>query len=370
MSSASSSSSVEHLDQVLQLLSDVSAVETGDKLQQLAKEALKSVGEMRTELLGSTPLGQLARIVEKFEWEKAAEQLKNNFLPVDRPDVVKQVLLQQPPTNDDIHCYHNTIKCRAVKWVKYLDVELHPVVCETLYNSMKLKGHTDQLPVLKLLKYVRKFAISIQDDLRSELEKDSRCIIDQIVEDIKQKTCKYQHHRQLSLSSGGVKFFMPSIVRQFDLRSLKSILLLFNFSEMQNKNYNSKFSFYMINTLLEALEEHLLMDSLQALHLWAHIVSVKWSIQGRRLWSLYRDTLKLFDTPLEKLTKMKSRLLVHYQPYIEDQHLTDLLKNNPLLLCILPDFIKWYYNGDSERTKNLMVAATILEGERVLNMLH
>jgi hypothetical protein len=294
-------SSVEHLDQILQLLSTIHADETSLKLRQLAQEATSVVEELRSEL-EKTPFKELAKLVKNKNWQKSIEALKNNFTEAGRPDAVKEVL---------------TLLCDEeygiVDWLEYLGTELQPVFCDTLYQLMQLKGlHTEKC--LKLLKCIREYKINVQDEVQTELECKCRVILEGIVEEIKQKD--YKHFSQRDL--GVFKFFVPTIMRKFDFGNVDSVLLLVKWAQKCLK-FSDELWICIVNALVQAFEDHLLMDSEQALHLYVYLQSVQCSKTPA-------------SAALAKLTKVKSRLFAHYQKYIEDddkQKLRHMHRKNP-----------------------------------------
>lgn len=100
-------------------------------------------------------------------------------------------------------------------------------------------------------------------------------------------------------------------MRKFDVGNLESVLLLINFSEELVRRMYYKFSLCVINTLLKTFEENLLLDSENALHLWAHMLHIKFSCDTNH---------ELFKGITEKLKMMKPILLLrHYQSYVEGQ---------------------------------------------------
>lgn len=167
-------------------------------------------------------------------------------------------------------------------------------------------------------------------------------------------------------------------MRQFDINKVDSVLLLIQYSA-----YSAKFlqrtddnaCLCIIKELLKAFEENFLLDSEQALLLWAHVIFVMQQIQPES-----KELLKLFESPLEKLSKIKIRLLALYQRYYveaqDKQKLQDLHARNPdLLKIIVEKFVAyWYYNGELQRTKILLESVNCfndrLSKYAVLGQLH
>lgn len=247
----------------------------------------------------------------------------------------------------------------GIGWVEYLDADLQPLACDTLYNSIMLRGFTDQpVMVLLLLKHIRNLPVGILDDVRTQLQIFSRSIIDRFVEAIKQND-----YEAYSNEFGVFDFYMPAIVSQFDIQNVDSVLLLIKYNCYQIKfdtyYFHNNISLALVSTIFKALEENLLLESEQAMHLYTHAKCI------HNLGS--NDGIKfteLFTNARKKLTILKTSYFVHYQRYVEDQDkqkLNELHNKNPHLEQITNDFVTWYYNGDSKRTKNLYAVARIVE---------
>lgn len=344
-----SSRSLEQIDSVLKLLSDISADDPGDKpLQQLGQEACQIVTLMRRRLENSplTLLATLVRANQEFEPAKlirSIEALKNNFPETEWAETVQRVL-PLVCTDDK----HTTI---GIMWARQLDAELRQVGFEALYDLTKSKGITNQLLVLK---YVRKLSIGVQDEIRSELESNCRSIIDHLVKKIKQQDFTFKV----------IAFFVPTIVRNFDTTHVCSVQLLIEWSR-NCLGDSDKVSFCIVNELLKSFEENYLLDSEQAKNLWLHIKDVKDNILSRYL-TLLAPALDMCNKALDKLlTKMDIKVFPYYKDIIEEQDkkkLVDLHNQSPFWGSIAAEFVTWYYNGDSTRTHNLFVVATIFEG--------
>jgi len=111
-------------------------------------------------------------------------------------------------------------------------------------------------------------------------------------------------------------------------------------------NYNLKVSFCIVDSLLkQALQD----DSDLALHLYSY-VSNQFARHGRRSDPVFQDTLA-------ELSKVKDKMLLQYQEYVEHHKLNEMLAINPFLKFVAAEFVAWYYNGDVERTNFLLVAA-------------
>jgi hypothetical protein len=194
---------------------------------------------------------------------------------------------------------------------------------------------------LRLLKYVQKFEIDgVPEECRTKLESDCRNIIDEIVKEIKEKKYTYYH---------GLKYFIPTILSNFDISKVESFVLLFYYcQDLVYSNYKQKVSFCIIDILLK--QALLQDDSDLALHLYAFV------IKPTRYGSAAADRL-IFKDALAELEKVKDRLLLQYQENVEHHKLNEMLAINPFLASIVAEFVPWYYNGDLERTNFLFAAA-------------
>jgi hypothetical protein len=242
----------------------------------------------------------------------------------------------------------------GIKWVEHLDAELQPAACEILYNSIRLKGHTDQpLLVLLLLKNVGNLPVGVLDDVRTQLEKHGNLFIDRFAEAIKKKDYAMCVNRDRAYD-----FSMPAIVSKFDISNVESILLLIDYNHYHIKfdpSLQNNICLALVSSVFKALEKYQLLDTEQALHVWAHAKYIDITYRKISVENVY--FLKPFyQTLINKLNNMKNCLLVHYQQLIEDQDkhkFATLLKRNPGLRWISYDFVSWYYNGDLKRTRNL-----------------
>jgi hypothetical protein len=347
MSSPSTQSEMEKcVEEVLQLLSDMGADESDASMQKLALKASRVVGEMRASMQIS-PSAQLAALVEDEDWEGASEMLKS---AADSEELVKQVVGVVYKDDEDM--------LGSIKWVKHLEARLQPVACEALYELIKAKKHTSHMQLLLLLKYVRKLNIGVRDIVRTSLECHGRGIIDQLVEEIKRR--EYEHLSQLPYVQSAVKFFIPTLVRHFDIGSVQSVLLLVSYSQKLKGTYD-KLCLGIVQCLLQSFEDHLLLHSMQAMHVWVHVASLLHEVKGRGLSFRWVQTVRLLQQPLDKLDKLKTWFFLHYRTHLEHpdkQRVRDLHKMNPDMKLMLDAFTEWYYNGDSCRTDHLLEAAT------------
>jgi len=140
---------------------------------------------------------------------------------------------------------------------------------------------------------------------------------------------------------------------------LENTLLLIQYS--RGLRYNSNICF-LIDALLKKLEKSNLLDSLHSLHLWAH---AKYTQEHPVLPTAQVGCQKLCTEAVEKLSLNKKRFFELYQNYVENsdkQKIIDLHLSNRHLDSIVGDFVSFYYNGDVDRTQNLLAVANASVG--------
>jgi len=164
-------------------------------------------------------------------------------------------------------------------------------------------------------------------------------------------------------STAACKTMMPLLVARINTISgpnfnEDSFLALLEFSKKQMNSRHSQgyATAYVICSLLNVLEETSQLDSKLAMFLWAHSAYVKKNSFGKRH---DQDTEKLIKSAWEKLSKLESKLILHFLPFVENNKLENklLLRAESHLESIGPNFVRWYYNGNTERTKNLLAFA-------------
>lgn len=161
-------------------------------------------------------------------------------------------------------------------------------------------------------------------------EDDCHAILDCLVEEIKNR--EYQYLCQ-KLNDREVFFhFLPAIVRRFDLRNLENFLTLIEYSQQYFVRQMRAESRLLV-ILLKTLEELMLLDSLQAMNLWA---VAKTSLDNRQQSRIPDEDdddeevendehqrevqvqLHQLKLVVDTLAKRKSRLLLQYQRLVED----------------------------------------------------
>lgn len=120
-------------------------------------------------------------------------------------------------------------------------------------------------------------------------------------------------------------------------------------------------SCYLNDVLLKTLTAFSLLDSEQAMHLYAHCKFISCKEEDHAGWKYVpKDVQKLCVDAVEKLSKHKISFFQHYQVYFEDQDkqkIANLHRVNKHLKSMVPEFITWYSNGDVGRIKTIFEAA-------------
>lgn len=255
---------------------------------------------------------------------------------------------------------------KSMSWVTHLEADLQPVACEALYEKIKLKHYTDQpILMLPLFKYVSEVPVGLLDDVRSELESDCDTFIDAFVKTILKGDYKDDKNCQAIERFDLFGFLLPTLLRKLkvcsDVDGLLHLFKYFSHYRCQIGESSENATSIFICNLFDTLEEKAMLDSAQALLLYAFANSECWwweSDIDSSCKCVQRDEkLKLV---LEKLSELKTRLYVHYQGYVENQDkqkIEDIYKRNERLRFMEPEFTTWYYNGDLKRAQNLLVAS-------------
>jgi hypothetical protein len=349
-SSKSSTTSVQRLGQHLKLLDTLCAEKNID--DELSAVHVQEATQAETKLwckLNLKYVEQLTEMVNNKEYDEASEAVRENFPGAAGSSsfsfFMEEVLAL-------LYVDNNSKGYNAIEWLELMDPEQQLATFEVLYKMLKVKGQTEQPLALLLLKSAKSVPASV---FRVRLESDCRRIIDGVVEDIKNGF--YDNINNWDNFPGRlIASFMPQIVRQFDLRFVKSVLLLIDLADYFCGHDFNTTSTSVVCTLLKELEERLLLDSEPSLHLWSLVKSMKEN-------ALFNNVVveERFTAAWEKLLRIESVLFLYYQNYIEDQDnqkIKNLHEQNVFLIVIVPDFVTWYLKVDErERIKNLYSAA-------------
>jgi hypothetical protein len=260
----------------------------------------------------------------------------------------------------------------SIDFVQHFDHRLQADAFKEIYKIIKLKDQTADPEMLLLQRKIKglKGPGSAMDEIKKQVDDDCRMIISRIVKGIVEKDYSISIYveKELDLLDEN----MATIVQEFSTGSLENTLLLIQYSIKLPYIENSCF---LIDALLKELEKRELLDSMQAMHLWAHAKRTK---EEEPNWPFEAASVrKLCTDALEKLSLNKEKFFQYYQEYVGDsdkQKIRDLHLSNLHLKSIVRDFVSFYYNGEVGRTQNLLAAANAitkyLTVGRILSQLH
>jgi hypothetical protein len=207
----SSSSSVEHLDQVLGVLDTICSESGDDTVQPLAQSASSAATKLWCQL-NQSRLTHLANLVQSETYAEATRELRKMF-PVagsaSRVEAFKQMLAL-------VHKCRGLHLFSAIKWLGYLEAELQQVGLKPLYLQLiHIKGHSDQSTLLMLLqRNTSRVPDGVLDTVRAALDADCDTIVDRMVEGIKKQDTEV--FNQIN-SVEVLKILMPLVLRKFDI---------------------------------------------------------------------------------------------------------------------------------------------------------
>jgi hypothetical protein len=255
---------------------------------------------------------------------------------------------------------------KAINFVQIFDSCHQAKAYSALYEDVKFKKHTEEPEILLLQKKIRKLYQPTTDanETKEQVDADCRKIISRIVKGIEEKDYSISIYVAKELEKALLNDNMTKIVREFYNGTSENTLLLIQYSRglpyIQNQ-------YFLIDALLKELETSKLLDSESSMHLWALAKSVKGA-------GVYQ---KLCADATEKLAVNKMHFFGHYQRYVENsdkQKIRYLHMSNAYLEAIVRDFVSFYYNGEVDRTQNLLAAANAMPHfdalKRVLSQLH
>jgi hypothetical protein len=263
---------------------------------------------------------------------------------------------------------------KAIEFVDRLDAALKPEAYKVLYEYINLKNLTGEPEMLLLQRNIRQLEnprILLQET-NKKVNADCKKMISRIVKGIEEKDYSISIYVIKELGYALLNENMATIVQEFSTGSLENTPLLIQYS--QGLPYISNHCF-LIDALLKELEKRQLLDSMQAMHLWA---LAKYTKEEEAYWpNVAASTQMLCTDALEKLSLNKEKFFQHYQNYVEDsdkQKIKDLHLSNWLLYSIVRDFVSFYFNGEVGRTQNLLAAANAMPDYgaigRILSQLH
>jgi hypothetical protein len=261
----------------------------------------------------------------------------------------------------------------SIDFVDRLDTNLKPDAYRALYEKISLNNQTNVPQMLLLQRRIDllKDPGTNLNETKKNLDADCRKIISRIVKGIGQKDYSISRYITKKLDDAVLNDNMVKIVREFYNGTLENTLLLIAYSNGLSSSSNACF---LINALLKELEKRQLLESVDAMNLWAH---ARFAGEEENWSNLEACTQKLCTDAIVKLDLYKETLYGHYKKYVEnsDKHtIQDLHKSNWHLRSIVRDFVYWYYNGEVDRTQNLLAASNAIQDYvavgRILSQLH
>lgn len=372
-----STDTLERISQVLKLLHAISKDEIGDDVKPVVQKAVKAASNLWDVMKNIHMLNYAER-----DWNsrvaKATDVVRFTSLLQDdagatgilmAKKIVSYLYTEEDVDNLLLKNSWNDLYY-TIKWVGQLDAALKPLVITELYQKMQSKG-SNKLPVVLLL---GKHSKDLPDgtDVRTQLEGDCRKYLKQIATEIELKNYDYC---LCTVVDDWSEEIAPGLVALFDIISLDSFMLLIQFSQESQRKENINVCCHLMDVLVRSLEEKSMLDSPQALHLWAHAKYIKQHTS--LLDKVVKETELVYKQALDKLVKMKANLFKHYINYVTDdnkQKLSQMLELNPHLASIVFELVVWYCNGDLERMAKLLpvarIASKFFNDASILQLLH
>jgi hypothetical protein len=154
------------------------------------------------------------------------------------------------------------------------------------------------------------------DTIKTHVNADCRKIISRIVKEIKEKDQSLSIYVAKELDIALLNDNIGKIVQEFFKgTTIQDFLLLIQYSLRLPYMSNQCF---LIDAVLKELEKRKLLESVQAMHIWAHAMYQKkeQSVGSSQL--ILASTQKLCTDAIEKLSLNKEKFFGHYQIYVED----------------------------------------------------
>jgi hypothetical protein len=259
---------------------------------------------------------EVAQLVLKEESEESIKELlKRNFPSgVSIGNVEEMLKLVYIGTDAD------NLK-KAINFVQIFDCRHHAKAYNALYEDVKFKEHTDQPEMLLLQKKFNQIGLPVistvlVDTIKTQVNADCRKIISRIVKEIKEKDQSLSIYVAKELDIALLNDNIGKIVQEFFKgTTIQDFLLLIQYSLRLPYMSNQCF---LIDAVLKELEKRKLLESVQAMHIWAHAMYQKkeQSVGSSQL--ILASTQKLCTDAIEKLSLNKEKFFGHYQIYVED----------------------------------------------------
>jgi hypothetical protein len=251
---------------------------------------------------------------------------------------------------------------KAINFVQIFDSCLQSQAYRALYEDVKFKKHTEKPEMLLLQNRLRLLVEPARglDTTIKQVDDNCRKIISRIVRGIKQKDYSISIYIVNSIELAILDDNMATIVQEFYTGTLENTLQLIQYStnlpHIQNKCF-------MVDALLKELEKRNLLDSIQAMHLWAHAKDAQDAFPN---WPATEAIAKeLCNSAIEIFSLNKKQLFRHYQKYVDDpdkKKIHNLHQSNWHLESIVREFVSNYHYGEVERAKNLLAVVEAIIG--------
>jgi hypothetical protein len=219
-----------------------------------------------------------------------AEEVAQLVLKPGSEEAIKQLLKQNFPSGVTIGNVEEMLKLvyvgtdkknlkKAINFVQMFDSSHQAGAYKALYEDIKFKKHTNEPEMLLLQKKIRLLKSVVLIETKKQVDEDCRKIIGRIVKGIEEKDYSISIYVADELDYALLDENMATIVQEFFTGSLENTPLLIQYSQGLPHISNQCF---LIDALLKELEKRqLLMDSMQAMQLWAH---AKWTKEENLNW--------------------------------------------------------------------------------------
>lgn len=259
---------------------------------------------------------------------------------------------------------------KAISFVDKVDSEFKPEVYMALYEDIKVNNLTSEPEMLLLQKNIGRLqdAGIFTEDIKKQLHDYSHKIISQIVTEIKNKTYNLSTYVSMELNHALLDDNMLTIVSEIYNGTLETTLQLIEYSDELPHIENKCF---LIDALLKQLEKRPVLDSAQAMHLWAYARYVK---EEAPIWNeVEASAQELCTDVIKKLSRTKIKFHQTFQKKANNPNKQEIVQflnsSNWYLTSVVRDFVRFYYNGDENTTQNLLETAAAIKSFKVAGLM-
>jgi len=343
---------IAYLDGVLSTLSAI-FIDASDAVISLVDEAKAAIKSLKR-VLSQEKVNCVVELIKKGALVKAKNEIKRNFkiLAVETlEEILNLSYVSKDNLKNTIEFVTKAVDSPRLKFVGY----------KAIYEEMKFRGHTTEIEILLLQKAVEELKFEGTNFAKTcdELRDDRNKIIDMIVEEIGNKDSSLSEKINTKLGEEILDLNIPHAIDKFFTGKLENMVLIIQYSKKLTKFSNS---ICIIEATFKQLENINILDSEQALHLWAH---AKYTIECEMKFPNIEQNIKnICIETCEKLSRNKVAFFEIYEQYIKNTNkdkLTNLHIENPHLSSILPEFIEYYHSdGNLKNILNLIKAANAI----------